>query len=339
MKKCMQYFQYLTKCFVAGIISILILSFFTLFYNFSGVHIDNKNGVTDYTWEPNQFRSNMTEGYSWMKWDKNGYNNSYPNIDNRPVEILLMGSSHMEAVNVKSNENVAYLLNEKYNKYYTYNIGISGHTIYNCINNIKYASDYYKDSKYIIIETDTIELSIETMNQVINNKYEKIPSYDSGILYYIQKNVPAAKVIYKKLDEWKSVDDKNIEKKENVNITEYNNVLDSFIKKASETIYETDKKIIIFYNPSIKLDKKGNFENITNQKYLEQFKYACQNNNIIFIDMTESFERLYLEENVLPRGFSNIATGVGHLNKYGHNEIAKKLIETIEMEENKNDAK
>lgn len=68
--------------------------------------------------------SNMKEGFSWIKTDANGYNNaSIP----ENVDILLMGSSHMEAVQVSQSENTAALLNTMLPGMKTYNTGISGH--------------------------------------------------------------------------------------------------------------------------------------------------------------------------------------------------------------------
>jgi lysophospholipase L1-like esterase len=62
------------------------------------------------------------------------------------------------------------------------------------------------------------------------------------------------------------------------------------------------------------------------------FEKACEDNDIIFVDMTDDFKQLYEEKNILPYGFINTKVGRGHLNKYGHMVIAKKLAQVIKEE-------
>ena len=107
MKKISEMCKMLIKIAAAGMISLVILSGFCLLYSFSGVHISNPSGSTDYKWEPGQWKATMTEGLAWLRMDQNGYNN---NADEKDIDILLMGSSHMEAANVAASENTAYLL-------------------------------------------------------------------------------------------------------------------------------------------------------------------------------------------------------------------------------------
>ena len=66
---------------------------------------------------------------------------------------------------------------------------------------------------------------------------------------------------------------------------------------------------------------------------------VCEKNNIIFIDMSDDFLKMYEEENVLPNGFCNTAVGFGHLNKYGHTAIARRLAEVIESDSSEGDKK
>lgn len=154
------------KVGISGILAIVLLSLFTLFYNNSGVHIRNPSGATDYTWEPNQEKANMTEGFAWFRMDENGFNNTVKNTK-EGIDILLMGSSQMEALVVNPEENTGYLLNCLLPNLYTYNIGISGHVIYNCVNNMEHAVSVYQPEKYVILETNSVELSIENMKKVI----------------------------------------------------------------------------------------------------------------------------------------------------------------------------
>ncbi len=129
---------------LSGGIALALLSAFCFLYNYTGVHIDNRDGGTDYKWESNHYYSTMTEGYSWIFYDKNGFNNlNDEDFNLHPVDILLMGSSHMDAYNIGKNENLGALLNIMLPNYRTYNIGMSGHEIYNCVQNLKKTVDYF----------------------------------------------------------------------------------------------------------------------------------------------------------------------------------------------------
>ena len=120
MRKGMKCF---TKLVLATMLAILVLSGVCLLYDHSGIHVASKEGATDYVWEKKQYKATMREGYSWLSMDLNGYNNVF-DYSNSP-DILLMGSSHMEAVNVAKDKNVGYLVNQGIPEYRTYNIGIS----------------------------------------------------------------------------------------------------------------------------------------------------------------------------------------------------------------------
>ena len=76
MKKSILFFIKIT---FSGCMAVIILSMISIFYNYTGVHIENKTGATDYIWEPEQLRTNMTEGFAWLRMDEFGFNNTPEN--------------------------------------------------------------------------------------------------------------------------------------------------------------------------------------------------------------------------------------------------------------------
>ena len=331
----MKTIKWFGKACIAGIISITILSIYIYFFSFSGVHIENKTKATDYTWEAFSKKSCTGEGVSWITMDQNGFNNrSFPDS----INILLMGSSHMEAVNLASNQNVGVQLNDNLQNLTTYNIGVSGHSIYTCIQNMEAAILTYEPSDYVILETGSIEMNVDDMNMVLDNNYPEIVSYDSGILYILQKKLPIVKSVYKTICDWKSAESRS-EVSDTIDKTdyttqEYKEVLNKFLRKAQSTTESTGAKLIIFYHPQTILDNNGNMIITTDSDALSAFQEACNNNNILFLDMTSDFEKIYYEDHILAHGFINTAVGVGHLNKYGHKIIAERLAEIIGGENN-----
>ena len=330
--------QWVAKAAIAGGLAIILLSGFCLVYNYDGIHISSESGATDYIWESRQLKSTMKEGFSWIRMDKNGYNNMF-DYSEKP-DLLLMGSSHMEAAQIAQNENVGYLLNKKIPNYRTYNIGISGHTIYRCMDNLGNALQEYKPTRYVVVVVDSIDLSIDQMQDVIKKKATPIPSYDSGFIYYMQK-IPAIKVIYKQLIDWISLegstDNNNVNsKKSNDNVMSesnkkeiYNSTLKEFLGNAVTTCDKFGVTLILVYQPPQKLKSTGAVVYEHSEEKLKIFENECEEQGIIFGDMTERFTAMYLEDNVLAHGFCNSSVGEGHLNKYGHAGISDVIVEII----------
>lgn len=335
-----KFFLWLVKAAGAGMLALVILSFINIFYSYTGVHITNTTGATDYVWEPYQLRTTMQEGFSWLHVNNEGFNNSFDY--HGEVDILLMGSSHMEAMNVAADENTGYLLNQYLPDMATYNIGISGHTIYRCVDNVKIAVDYYNPEDYLIIEADSVKLDVVQMQEVILEEAERIPSYESGVFYHIQKKIPAVKWLYKQLKDWINLENEEgftesdtneedlAESEINIDLPiEYHETINNFLKKVKDAVEDIDCHVIIFYHPHMVLKQDGKLIDATNSQYMEAFKSACDENGITFINMADEFQELYNEKHILSHGFFNTAVGSGHLNRYGHEIIARSLSEII----------
>ena len=283
-------------------------------------------------WEPGQYKATMKEGFAWLKMDQNGYNNVYDYSDS--PDILLVGSSHMEAYQVASDENTGYLLNELLPDYHTYNIGMSGHTIYRCMDNLIEAIQAHSPQKYVVMVIDSVELSLDDMKSVMNGEAQKLSSYESGIVYHLQK-IPAIKIIYKQLDDWISLEAKSnkkvffaVENEESAELSpeeEYDKTLSEFLGAASQTAEAAGVKLIVVYQPMQSLEEDGSVSYAHSEEKLSVFEKACEEQGIIFEDVTDAFDNLYNEEHILAHGFSNFQLGEGHLNKYGHNAVAKEI--------------
>ncbi|MDR0910084.1 MAG: hypothetical protein LBM77_10005, partial [Spirochaetaceae bacterium] len=85
------------KFMFAGVVAVIILNIVCLAYYKLPVHITTKTGVTDYYWEPHTYYSKMTEGFGYGKMNNEGFNNIKDYTKGENVNVLLMGSSQMEA--------------------------------------------------------------------------------------------------------------------------------------------------------------------------------------------------------------------------------------------------
>lgn len=325
------------KVLIAGIIATALLSAFSMVYYYCGIHVNNPNGATDYTWRPHELRTNMKEGIAFFVMDENGYNN----IDSsKPVDILLMGSSHTEAIYVAQKNNIASKLNQM-TDLYTYNIGVAGHDIYRCTDNFQNAVNVYHPSQYAVIETTNINLDQNEMDKVIKGTAEKIVSYDKGLLYYLQL-IPAFKPICKQLEIiadnviTKQAPSANGETKEiTEEITEedkeaeYTMTLNNFLDKISSASKKENIQPIIVYCPEQHMNRKGELYYNTDEQKLVTFSTACRGKGIAFIDMTSAFDDLYYEENHMAHGFINTSVGQGHMNEYAQEKVASEISKYI----------
>lgn len=335
-----------TKLGGACVVGVLILSLINCVYGYTGIHIDNETGATDYVWESNQIKTNLSEGFSWLRMDENGFNNTSENVEKMKrddLDILLMGSSHMEALQVAEDENTGYLLNNSLPDKSTYNIGISGHDIYRVVDNVDNAVLVYQPEEYLVIETATVILDEDEMKQVIEGTAKKIPSYDSGLIYYLQK-IPAIKWLYKNVQDWISQSELTFAKKEttssvalgtvdDVDTHTYDETLAEFLDIVSGVCEKQKCTPIIFYHPEAVILENGDWDCSTDNEYLDVFEAVCAQKNIIFEDMTKEFYKVYNEQELLAHGFINTDVNDAHLNEVGHKIIAEKLVEVIKENE------
>jgi hypothetical protein len=321
------------KLLVSIVMAIIAISVFVCFYNYIGIHTQNPTGATDYVWRPNGLMTTMKEGFAWFQLDSNGFHNRSAQND---IDILLMGSSHMEAVQMDVADTVGDQLGQLTNKK-VYNIGLSAHDFYRCVDNISDALNEYAPSEYVIIETGSIQLDPEEITAVLNHTATPVPSYDHGLIYYLQL-CPAFKPIYQQIDNWMQNDRsrrmmnaaEHSDGNENNKIDDnYKEILYEFLSIVSDKAHKANVQPIIFYHPSEKLNSDGTVTYLTEANYLDLFSDTCNKLGITFVDATGSFQQLYSERHQLAHGFINTGIGVGHLNKYGHHVIAEKLAEVI----------
>lgn len=321
-------------------IGVAVTSFFVLIYNYTGTHIKNDNGATDYKWEPNQYQATMVEGNAWIHLDDEGFNNlSKP----ENIDILLMGASHMEAAMIPQNKNTGYLLDEGLDGLHTYNIGMSGHELLTCLDNLEAAIETYHPKKYIIIQSGNLSFDDESLTRTIDGQLNEIPSFDSGIIFWLQK-IPTIKVSFKQVSEKFEKDfsstnffiPKRIKnnaifaKKEEGSFSWNRELLGTLLKEKSEYCHKCGIQLILAYTPSVSVDKYLNQLVRNDLSGLSEYmKSICDDSDIVFVDSFDDFQEAYENHQKFPFGFNNTKPFVGHLNEDGHGLLANRLVATI----------
>ena len=330
---------------LSGITAIIILNFILLFYYNLPVHLSNPDNTTDYIWESNGNWIKMTEGISWGKMDTSGFNNK--SVIKNP-EVLILGSSHMEATNVLQKYNTTNQLREflgNSNLSFTiYNKGISGHDFLKCC---KYLGINSKTTtaKYIVIESSKVNYNTKDLQNLFDNKIEYTASQTSGIIYYLQK-MPLFRLVYFQLEHGLIdlfLPRKNKTQGSKESSSPQNQESETQIKENYDKLFSyistnsNGKQVVIFYHPTGTPIENGDLEYSTPLLYLNAFKEAAEKYGIGFIDLTEETEKLWQIEHKTTHGFTTGTAFSGHLNRNGHEIAARKLADYIIQNEEKTD--
>lgn len=324
------------KVLSAGILSIGILSLLLCAYSLTPVHIDNPRGNTDYVWAPDSIWVSATEGFSIGRHDANGYNN--PAVIENP-DILVLGSSQMEAHDVMPKEAAYSLLSKKLDGLYSvYNMGISGHYI-------EKTSQYLPDNlalydtppKVVIFETSDPYIGQTEMDQILNHTVPRTPSKGTGVIGALMK-LPFLRLTYHQIDagllrlfRHSRSSAGNTAAPASVNPTEEvvpEDVLVAYFTYLSNLEAQYGTKFIIVYHPVGELCADGTLE-FRETSYVKAFKQYATDYDIRLIDMTEPFLQMYAEDHHVPHGFMSSRLESGHLNAYGHAAIADAVYEEI----------
>lgn len=309
------------KCFtiiISALTAFIILTLFCCVYYNIPVHSKNHNGATDYSWESNVLYSSLTEGFGYGKTNNEGYMN-VDDYNGQSIDVLIMGSSHLQGLAIPIKKNCSYLLDEMLDDRNVYNISVAGHNFKTCISNLDSAINRYKPS-VVVVETSSVSISDEEVDAIINKEIEEIESVENTIINFLQHN-QLLRLAYSQIKSFSN----NNQKEENKIIKE-NSKTDVLIEYVSNILLKHNCKGIIIYHPVIDL----NNENIvkTNNN-LNSFQEECAKNNIYFIDMSNKYIKEYEVNYTLPTGFFNTSIGVGHLNTKGHRMFAEELNKAI----------
>lgn len=312
---------------VAATLSFVILNGISFLYYNSPPRVDDESGSVDYKWPANSFYSRGTEGIAWGKVNNDGFNNLIGYDENLDINILLMGSSHLEGFNTAQKYNIANILNENTN-YLTYNIGISEHTLLNCVSDLESAIKKYKPNKYVVIETMNVSFYEDEITNCLNGK-GKLSSFSSPLVDFLQ-NFKYLKLLFTQYNNTKG-HNSGLKNSGSVNNSE---LLTELLEKANKVCKDNNIELIILYHPTLSFDNNGNVNAVYIREDMDIFKNACVENDIHFINMEDTFINEYKTNKVLPHGFNNTVPGTGHLNKYGHEMIAMEIKKFVEDREN-----
>lgn len=332
----MSFLKLLLKGILAGITAVAILCGIFALYLVTPVHIPSTKGNTDYVWPANSRWVTMREGISWGRYDADGFNN--PEVIENP-DILILGSSHMEATNVLQKETVAVRLGGLLEGEYTvYNMGISGHHFLKVCKYLPVTLSLYDaPPKAIVIETSTTCFSAGKLEAYFEGNVDFTPSHNTGITAALQK-LPFFRLLYRQLEDGllrlflsrevpaaapSAAGPSQID----------TDTYDALFRSIQSVIRDSGTELIIFYHPSEEILPDGSVV-FRPDETTALFAEKCEAYGITFVDMTQRFSEMSRVSHKVPHGFATGKLGWGHLNAYGHEAVARALADTIrELEE------
>ena len=310
---------WIVKVLIAGLMAFVVLNIFSFFYYNIPARVKDESYVTDYKWPANSFHSLMTEGFGMGTVNNDGYNNPYDYEEDMYIDILFMGSSHIEGFNLNKNKNAAVILSEL-NKKDVYNVGISDHTLLRCLSNIGDALIKYNPKDYVVIETMSVSFYDNELKSALNRD-DPLPTYSGGILDFLQ-NFKYLKLVYYKYNSLKY--NAQVINESITNEQLFSELLEDAKIKCGNT------KLVIVFHPNIIVDNDGNITTTYNKQDEQLLKKLCEDNSIVYINLEDTFIDYYLKENKLPYGFANTTMGFSHLNETGQYLMAQKIHEVME---------
>ena len=327
--------KYIGKIVVSAALAFVVLNLFCCIYSNVPPHSKNENGSTDFSRPPYSFYSRWTEGGSFGKTNNEGLYNLYDYEEGMPVDVIIMGSSHVEGTYVPLEYGIAARLDERFQDKTVYNLGMASHTFLTCAKNLDAALTRYEPEYAAILATDLLYTD-DKLSRAITGDIGELRSYTSGPIALIER-IPYARLLY---DNWdksientiNSIKGSKSETSDEIDPSEYQNteqLLDQYLKELHDVAESHDAKLIIFYDPSTSLDENGSLVLGDGSDPVELFSDLCDKNGVLFLDMSERYLSQYNSSYVLPHGFWNSSVGSGHLNRYGHKMISDEIYSLI----------
>ena len=325
MKKQKTKINKVNNIIVAAIIAFIFLTFFCCFYYNIPIHSASLDGVTDYVWEGNKFFIIATEGFGCGKTNNEGYFSEINYYDDNEIDVLIMGSSHMQGMSVGINHNVSTLLS-KYSGLNVYNIGTTGHNFKVCVSNLEAALKKY-NPRFVVLETNRIVFDENEIENIINNNISNISSNENDLIRFFEKN-PFIRWSYSQV---RSFIQQNNNDSEATNIKsqlneEKTKELINYIKTIAD---KSDTKVIIMFHPTIDILGDGTIKPNNKENDSLIFAGICNDNKIYYLDMTDKYLEEYKNNYIIPTGFINTGVAEGHINKFGHLMMAEELNRAI----------
>lgn len=345
-----KYRKQIVQWVLAVVIGTLILNCIVACYELSPGLPHRAGGATEVIHVPNSVIVNSDEGRSISRVDGNGYINASDDLADSGY-VLVMGNSQSNGIHVNEDKRYISLLSEKLriddsdSKVFAYNVSHDGQDFCDLVSGFTAALQEFPNSRAVVLQI-SIDWTLDKMrsctvqrpfSEEMRGSYIGTHLSDGQKLrHLIRIGFPFPVYLREKLlkIEWdfddafwyseEAVVTENAENEDRWN--EYAECLDEVLKFLRSN-YTGD--IVILELPSVSFMGEGMLQS-NNGIRQELFDKLCLENDIIYVNMYDTYCTEYEAHHVLPYGFSNTRPGSGHLNEAGHQMIADELYPILE---------
>lgn len=341
MKK--NYIKQIVQWICAMVMGMLIVSCVCFFYYRPVGWLERDKNATSAVWEPNTVFVNFVEGAGITRVDSRGYTN--PGDKELAEELVLcIGASYVQSKEVMEDKKYTALLNEKLTKkdeIKVYNLSRDAYMYPEIAAGFSAAIQEFPQTTVAVLDISNTDFSMKELGKALVERefseeqtgdklYKKLSTVEK-IKTKIKDYFPITSVLKHQASQMEGQDKEETgkeKKEEQVSEEEYAKALDATMKQMRDSF---SGKIIILYHPGTVFHEDGSMS-VKEGKYEAVFAEVCEENNIVFADMSEEFLKAYEERREVPYGFHNVTMGEGHINKAGHKMIADKLYDLIGKE-------
>ncbi|MBE7046076.1 MAG: hypothetical protein E7396_01535 [Ruminococcaceae bacterium] len=330
------------KVILSGSLALFILSAFSLVYFNGPPIIPQPELITKNKFVPNRAWSYMGEGFGYGVTDSLGYNNVYYDDYTSP-DVIVMGSSHMEAVHVPARNTCTSVMDKLFaeddnadNNIKCLNIGRSGSFFDQSVSYFETVAKHFDTAKYIIVETKSLGWTIEQFEGMLNQKYRKQMGPRS-FAANVTVAVPYLRLFVKQTEELflqdKSADPLPLSTTQDK--VEYATKMNEVVKMMASQAKEHGKQLVILHHNTFSYEEQQNAKSDDDPEQMKVLEDSCAENDVILVDVTDEFVDHYKNTYEVAYGFANSEIGEGHLNKVGHRIIGEELYKAINDHINK----
>ena len=328
MKK--QTLNWIIKALLAGLLAFAILCGVCLGYFNLPVRVSNADGATEYKYEAGRPYVRGIEGFGFGKLNNDGFNNLRDFTPGEEINVLLMGSSHMEGFCVPQKNSAGAVLNRLFDgEKYVYNIGMAAHTFPYCAEHLETALNVYAPTDAVVIELAALSYDPAALDAAADGTLPDMASHEGGFITALQK-LPYLRLFYTKYIKGEG---KAAEAGSGAEVTDgdFEASLSKLLQKVGETGRAHRVSVILAYTPTVLPRADGHAAVDERPGEKEAFERLCAENGIIFLDLTERNIAAVEEEGRLPFGFANTTPGTGHINSLGLRIFAEGVYEQLTL--------
>ena len=325
-----QAINWIIKALLAGAAAFALLCLFCALWYKVPVHSTNPDGATEYKYEPNTFYSRATEGFAMGRTNSDGFPELLDYAPGDRIDVLVLGSSHLEGYSVPPEDNAAAVLGRLFGGEKTaYSIAMAGHTFPYCAKHLEKALKVYAP-QYAVMELASLSYDPAAMDAAADGTLPDIPSHAGGFVTLLQK-LPFLRHMYNKyFNRGNDVVKAAAVMETEVSESDYDASLARLLEKLGEVSRAHGVTTILVHIPTVVPDAEGRAVLEVKPGERESFRRLSEENGLVFLDLTDRFVSALEEDHELLFGFANTAPGRGHINSRGHELFAEGVYGLIE---------